>query len=317
MKSDDMSAINNIFASDTAAATNDKNNSKSDERDIFSEDKDSDVIDDDNITYWDLPSNVSSIILNIGSHKDPIVPGPNNDECGLSIAVEPIVHSEIEAHPQLHVIPAAISPTTGISTMHVYGDNGGVSSSLAKSIQFASSDNVGKSNIRLVPTITMNQLLSSVPPHIPINYMMTDMQGYDHAAVKSGMKEIIRRQIPVIVTEVTIGGLCTYEGVNNDLCYHWIPMMAQHGYYLDKVTRHSLKNIWFRNAKDAQAKICQKQSAAKVKYGFNEGNAVWRLMNSTIAKKMPYIYPTVSEEKARYETMDVTLHNVTLPVKCF
>mmetsp|Transcript_2669 Transcript_2669/g.3065 ORF Transcript_2669/g.3065 Transcript_2669/m.3065 type:complete len:359 (+) Transcript_2669:543-1619(+) len=311
------------FASDnTTTSNNDNSNDDEEKGDISGKKIGKDSIDDDDddnnnkIMYWDLPSNISSIILNVGSHRDPIVPDPNN-KCGLSIAVEPIVHAQIESHPQLHVLPAAVSTTTGVSTMHVYSQ-AGVSSSLAKSIRFASDDNdKSKSNMRLVPTITMNQLLSSIPPHIPINFMMTDMQGYDYAAVKFGMKEIVKRQIPVIVTEVSIAGQYLYEGVDNDLCFHWIPMMTKHGYYLYKVTRHSLTNIWFRNANAVQSKLCQHQSAAKVKYGFNEGNAIWRLVNSTIAKSIPYIYPTVSNEKERYEAMNMTLKNITLPVECF
>lgn len=79
----------------------------------------------------EFPTSVKNIIINIGSNLDPIMPHPSLGPCARTIAVEPIVGCQIQSHPQLDVLHAAVAASQGVSTMKVYSFHG-VSSSLAK-----------------------------------------------------------------------------------------------------------------------------------------------------------------------------------------
>jgi hypothetical protein len=76
-------------------------------------------------------------------------------------------------------------------------------------------------------------LLDSIPPHISIIELHTDMQGYDFIAVMSAGRSILR--IPKLQTEVALKKP-VYKGVNNSLDNDWKPYMLSLGYKLDKVT---------------------------------------------------------------------------------
>jgi hypothetical protein len=77
-------------------------------------------------------------------------------------------------------------------------------------------------------------LIDSIPPHISIIELHTDMQGYDFTAVMSAGRSILR--IPKLQTEVVLKKPA-YKGVNNSLDDDWKPYMLSLGYKLDKVTQ--------------------------------------------------------------------------------
>ena len=106
---------------------------------------------------------VSSLILNIGSNSDPIVPRPKDDPCVIAIAFEPMVPHTIKPHPALHVVAAAVTgednTTTGggLATMRFYNDNG-ISSSLSTPTESSywndKEKRRGDGSIRVVPTLS-------------------------------------------------------------------------------------------------------------------------------------------------------------------
>ena len=129
----------------------------------------------------DLPATARFAFLNIGSNKDPVTP-PANATDTVAIAFEPLVHHLIPPAPRLFVVPAAVSDESGLTAMRLYDKNGGQSSSLA-----AGNEGLGgyvdMSNFerRIVPVVTMQSVLSSIPSSIELWFLKTDMQGYVRA----------------------------------------------------------------------------------------------------------------------------------------
>jgi len=181
---------------------------------------------------------VSSMVLNIGSNVDPLLPKQSAGPCAIGIAFEPIVPHLIREHPQLYVVPAAIVATagSGMASMYTYNQNG-VSSSLSKA---ATTNEFWNNNKRrkdgkqkFVPTLSLTTLLLSIPKGIDITYIKTDMQGYDHSSVAAGGKALVARGVKYLETETFWKDLYHYQDVHNDLCRDWLPLMAELGYEFD------------------------------------------------------------------------------------
>ena len=108
----------------------------------------------------------------------------------MTIAFEPIVPHLVPKHPQVMVVPAAVSDSTFLSTMYVYNTNG-VSSSLSqpnKKGWWNEKANLGEP--RIVPVITMKNVLAAIPKDVIIDMIDTDMQGYDFKAISSADDEL-------------------------------------------------------------------------------------------------------------------------------
>ncbi|KAL1520312.1 hypothetical protein AB1Y20_021903 [Prymnesium parvum] len=176
-----------------------------------------------------LPSGVTSVLINIGSSLNPVLPPPENRSV-ISIAFDPIVASEIRSKPRLYVVPAAVSEEGGLATMGVYNADGG-SSSLLKPAMTAEW-NVGFEGAlpptKIVPVLSMQSVLEAIPPRLLLWLLKTDMQGKDFSAVAS-VGSLIRR-VPYIMSEVWLENLHTYEGASNDYCRDWLPYMLKMGY---------------------------------------------------------------------------------------
>ena len=154
--------------------------------------------------------------------------------CASTIAFEPIVPNEIEPRPDLHVIPAAVTGDNhpGMASMRMY-NTGGMSSSLsAAAVNSAWTKTGAGGQIRIVPTIPMTTVLESLRDY-EIEFIMTDMQGYDFPAVSS----VLLKEYGVkrIMTEVFLFDEHHYEGVDNDLCWDWWPEMKRQGYIFEGI----------------------------------------------------------------------------------
>lgn len=143
----------------------------------------------------EFPSSIKKIWINIGSHLDP--PMPPDDETAV-IAVEPVLKTAagIPSHPHLYIITAAISDTPSFLKISIY--NSGMSSSLSVPDNIAapwSLDNRkgGYPSFSIVPVLTLEMLLASIPDHLSIEWVKTDMQGFDLRAAKSASKSTLRR----------------------------------------------------------------------------------------------------------------------------
>jgi len=239
--------------------------------------------------YFDFPPSVKDIVINVGSNLDPILPSHDLGPCAVSIAVEPVVGCQIQSHPQLHVVHAAISKAAGIASMKVY-NKAGVSSSLAKPTTksgWNSNRKRGDGKLLLVPVITLTSLLESIPQTVRIRVLMTAMQGYDFVAVKAAGPAVFKRASHILA-EVWENDVQTYS-TENDLCRDWLPFMTKLGYTLikvtDQATRKSITN------KDAQMARCTKQlrespERPSNKFGLSESDAQF-VRNDAVGQPFP------------------------------
>jgi FkbM family methyltransferase len=230
-------------------------------------------------SFLDLPPFATSIVLNIGSNRDPILPKQSAGPCALTIAFEPIFPELIPHHPQIFVVPAAVSDTASLATMYAY-NNHGASSSLSKPAQ-DSFWNSGKKNkgIKIVPVISMKDVLNSIPPNATIDFIQTDTQGYDFAIIRSSIQEIRQRNVKFLKTETWTDNTITYKGVDNDLCQHWIPFMTEHGYELVGTVPHD-RTVNYMSHSDVM-QSCQSQLHMTRQAGLKEADALWKLSSLT------------------------------------
>lgn len=134
-----------------------------------------------------FPPSMRRVWINIGTHKDPIVPP---DDETFVIAVEPVPDTAIliPRHPNVFVVCAAISETPGFAKFSIF--NSGMSSSLAEpavpTVNWANAAYRGTlPPFIIVPVLTLEHLFSAIPSNLPIDFVMTDMQSYDLRAAKS------------------------------------------------------------------------------------------------------------------------------------
>ena len=240
----------------------------------------------------ELPPGTTSVILNIGSNIDPIIPHPSDGPCAMAIAFEPIVPCQVPTHPQLQVVPAAIGSFHGLATMTVMNEVG-VSSSLSKPATTSkwNSDQNRDGKKIIVPVLPFQDILNSIPTKVRIDFIKTDMQGHDFAAVSSVGKSLLARGVPRLLTEVYFDDVQTYVGVDNDFCRDWLPYMTSVGYELAYVSHFSSSE----EAKKHCDEIAKTSNRTYVG-GLKEGDAYWRHPSavSSEANDMSYYsYPVV------------------------
>jgi len=177
-------------------------------------------------------------------------------------------------------------------------NSNGLSSSLTRP---ATGDfwNTGRRNrgMKIVPVVTMKDVLGAIPPRATIEFIQTDTQGYDFAIIKSAVHDLKKRGVQYLKTEVWTDNVITYEGVDNDLCLHWMPMMEGNGYtFVGMINSNSHGHGGaFMTPGDVRREVCAKQSNGTSLTGLNEADALWKL--STLAQDdIPvdiFIYPTL------------------------
>jgi len=200
------------------------------------DDDDDDDIGNSDPSFFDFPPSVKSVVINIGSNLDPIMPNKEMGPCAQGIAVEPIVGCLIPAqkHPQLNIIRAAVSSEPAVMSMRTYNQDG-QSSSLSKPAFKASWNTDEKRNdgeLVLVPVITLTSILNAMPDTVKIELLVTDMQGFDFPAVSAAGK-LLTEKVTHIITEVFTDDVQAYMDQENDLCRDWIPRMTELGYTLE------------------------------------------------------------------------------------
>jgi hypothetical protein len=80
-----------------------------------------------------------------------------------------------------------------------------------KNPDFVEANSKFQGSFQIVPALPLSMFLDSIPPHISIIELHTDMQGYDFTAVMSAGKNILR--IPNLQTEV-VSKKPGYKGVS-------------------------------------------------------------------------------------------------------
>lgn len=185
---------------------------------------------------------VQTVLINIGSSIDPIIPfmftklGETDTDVYYifksgtikTIAFEPISAVKIEPRPWLTVVAAAVSSSSRMQQMYRYSGDG-VSSSLyqAKYPEMFKAEYRDGSSV-LVPVVSMQSVLDSIPAEVSTPFVKTDMQGADFEAIASVGRGIQR--FGWLHTEVWHHGCKSYEQFDNDFCRDWYPHMTQMGY---------------------------------------------------------------------------------------
>ena len=193
-----------------------------------------------------MPAGTRSLVVNIGSHIDPLLP-PEDDLTVSTIAFEPVVHASIQRVERLHVVPAAVGTMDGLTTMHVYNHGASSSLSRAKDSVLQKLRHVEKFNSAavkasgaglpaalLVPLISFRRVLDELPSELPVWLLKTDMQGHDFRTVSS-VGELLRRRVHYVHCEVYNNGSRAryYEDTpSNEFCTDWVPHMEALGYEL-------------------------------------------------------------------------------------
>ena len=218
-----------------------------------------------------LPLSARAVFLNIGSHTSPVLP-PNNTV--VAIAYEPIVHASIAPSAGLYVVPVAVSVRSGFAMMGVHGRYGSKASSSLSTPNERMRLNVGRDDpSTIVPVASMSSVLASIPASVDLWFLKTDMQGEDARAVKSSGTLI--RRAHYIMAEVTLRGVASYDGAQNDYCNNWLPHMLAQGFVPDGIDHHP-----FRGAKGAN-RFCANESSIVLSHrGIYETNAYW-IRNTT------------------------------------
>ena len=223
----------------------------------------------------ELPSTVTSVIIDIGANTDPILPR-RGDRTTMTLAFEPIVHDQIEPSRQLMVVPAAVAATDELRTMRLY-HRGMVSSSLSRI-----STDMPRVGTRAVPVLALRTVLHAIPYNVSIALMKTDIQGHDFEALSSVESSLLWRA-PYLKTEVFLHGHSEYLGVRNDFCDDFVPHLTQRGYRLVALVGLETKRATIRG-NDQAAKFCAQYGDRQHKtlpgaLAF-EADAYWKLEGS-------------------------------------
>ena len=217
-----------------------------------------------------IDSSVESVVINIGTHKDPIA----GQEGELVLLFEPIVEKAAaefakrnDARTMAHsiVIPAAISNISAYVDMNIY--NNGASSSIAKAASkqhWNTNTRRGDGNIKKVPVLKASDIFEYVPKDVKIRHMKTDMQGFDFTAVSSVHPNELRR-VQTLKTEVYLD-MNQYSNVQNDFCRHWLPFMKKNGWKIDTLWSQCGGGTW----KGVEAEnICLQKDKKSCEYDAN------------------------------------------------
>lgn len=256
----------------------------------------------------------SSVILNIGSNVDPIVPSLDGDPCTVALAFEPIVHAQVQPHPGLHMVPAAVSDAAGWASMKVHNVFG-VSSSLAAPAVKTWKDEEDEGKLFVVPVLDFFDVLRSLQKPPPqnkngyasglynIHFIKSDMQGFDFKAFSRVTPHLWHNEFPVphLMTEAYLDGVVSYSGVENDLCWDWLPYMQKAGYLFEGILAEAFGPEKLQQYKDYETLLetCRKQgsrenSGNRTRHDYFEANIYWRhsSVSPTTDIQSVYHYPT-------------------------
>lgn len=160
-----------------------------------------------------LPQDVTRLVINIGSSVDPPVPTLPGQ---ATIAFEPLIAAanQIPSHPRVFVVCAAVSNYYGMATFQKDTTRKGDSSSLGSVNGGKYSWLIAGMTPIIVPVVPLAAVLDSFAPTVTLDFLKTDMQGFDFVAVGS-IGERIRR-FETVEAEVYRRGWRTYaENANS------------------------------------------------------------------------------------------------------
>jgi FkbM family methyltransferase len=234
----------------------------------------------------ELPNGVKNIVIDVGASHDPMVPrAEHTDTHVLAFEPLPTVQQQVPTHPQLSLLPAAVSDKSGIATIYEYGDPvAAQASSLAKASVGTGLRHTG--NAYIVPTVSLSDILESIPRDVDIRLIKTDIQGLDFQVISSVGEALRERGVERLVTEVYLENTNAYDGVHNDFCMHWKDYMKNIGYKLLGLEIGS--RVLDESETSALCSHDYKQAT-----GVKEGNAYWYLEGKEGLLPDTFVYPTL------------------------
>ena len=188
------------------------------------------------------------MIINVGSNEDPVLCPANATDPShkglITVAIEPDLHTigrmlkrpdNAEAHSkgQLFILPCVVSNSTSIAGFRRF-NFGGLSSSLAepsRNWKFKGRQDLGIAESSMVPVLPMRTVLDMVPPTSYVNFLKTDMQGFDFLAL-SGVGDLLRDRVLYLRHESNYGGFYgrSYKGCANDMFQDFEPFLRSLGF---------------------------------------------------------------------------------------
>ena len=199
-----------------------------------------------------LPKNADTLILNIGSNRDAVMPinEKTTNRNTVAVAIEPIVPHltavDVEHRfpnalgKQFFIVPAAVSATDGLAMMEVTGRSSHWAGSTSSLSPVADNTSVANARsptglkkaggaLKVVPVLGMRTVLDAIPSSIALALLFTDMQGHDFEALRGAGEALQRAEF--VKAETTISRN-NYAGVNNSFCIHLLPYMDSIGFEL-------------------------------------------------------------------------------------
>lgn len=283
-----------------------------------------------------LPASTRALLVNIGSNVDPVRTMLEFKDVSSIIAFEPIVPHLIPQAKNLYVIPAAVAGNDGVASMMLAGRSKNYAASASslshkvtnysevatrnatsldeeqkRRIGLSTTDKSQGPTFKLVPIVSMQSVMATMPASIPLVYLKTDMQGYDFSSLSVVGDELNRFQF--LRLECFLEGRTTYAGMHNDFCRDWLPHMTRIGMTLVGLYIYDQSGKVAMPAREAQRR-CRDQGFADF-HGAIEADAFWASPNRSLSrppvtckewwwKKIPVTDPTVSAEQP-YAAMNV------------
>jgi hypothetical protein len=199
---------------------------------------------------FELPRNVTRLIINLGSNVDPPIPRAQDE---ATIAFEPNVRAaaRIPKHPRLFVICAAVGLAFGFHSFHIDPTRNGDSSALTrirkgKFKSIFGDDPLWERNI--VPTVPFSSVLDAIPEGVELIYLKTDLQGWDYEILSSVGPRI--RAAKLVQAEVYGTNMTTtYETGFPNSARHMTKFMETNGFETKRLPPPGREGdgVWIRN----------------------------------------------------------------------
>jgi FkbM family methyltransferase len=185
------------------------------------------------------------------------MPDPNDSKMAV-LAVEANIqlYNNMPRHPRLFVMYCAIGAHAGFAQFNSYNTNG-LSSSLSKpanqTANFVKTNLAERSSI--VPVLTLLALLEAIPSNIHIEFLKTDLQGHDYAALLSAGSML--RRVSRIMSECYAPGTSTYANAHNECDRDIDPLLSRLGFYRIEITASYVNefDVVYETRSGAESKV--------------------------------------------------------------
>lgn len=188
-------------------------------------------------TMLNLPSHVTQVVINVGPHKDPLLPSGSH-QVVIALEASPFtacwsVENLMPNHPGLYMISAAGGARFEFRLFNEV--NTDVASSLLEPKHPSVDTRIKRQS--LVPVIPLEALLNAIPSHILVPFIKIDAQGWDIEVVKGAGEALHRVCWLQCETQTTNESIKIYGNPENHFSHH-IEMLKPLGFTLQQIRCH-------------------------------------------------------------------------------